>query len=152
MQEGDRDAVAALAEEAFGAYYRMDWAANADALRKASQAGNVVALVAERDGEVAGYGNLRSWPCGGWIDQIAAGASCRRQGIGRALLDRLLDEARKRGHWRVSLVVSEREEASRAFFAACGLEEAGRLRDEITPGVDGVLMTIVTDGALHPNP
>jgi hypothetical protein len=42
MEEGDRDAVAALAEQAFGGYYPMDWAANAGALLAASRAGRVV--------------------------------------------------------------------------------------------------------------
>ena len=55
----------------------------------------------------------------------------------RVAVAALAGEARERGWWRVSLVVSERE--------------AGRLRDEISPGVDGVPMTIVTDEALHPN-
>lgn len=147
----DAAALADLAREAFEGALPFDWRANAEALVKGCDAGRVAVGVAEEEGEVVGYANLRSWPGGGWIDQVAVRAGRRRRGIGRALLAWVLARARERGFWKVSLVVSAEDAGALAFWERLGFERVGRMRDEIRPGVDGVLLGLVVDLGLHPN-
>jgi ribosomal-protein-alanine N-acetyltransferase len=151
MCSDDVSVVAALSEEGFGDSYRFDWQANAKALHEAAAGGRAFAAVAETGGRVCGYCNLRSWPAGGWVDQIVVSKSGRRRGVGRALLDAVVVEAAKRGYWKVSLITSAGDPEARAFFEACGWEVVGQMKDEIKTGVNGILMSRVVDYGLHPN-
>jgi GNAT superfamily N-acetyltransferase len=83
-------------------------------LRSLLEAPNTRLLLAERDGELAGYlvvvvrerlplhiVHADSW----WeLDQIAVRASHRRQGVGRALVERLVADARAAGVRRLELM------------------------------------------------
>ena len=151
MIERDVPAVAALAEEGFAHFYQVDWRENARALYHAVLAARATVAVAESDEQVLGYCNLRSWPAGGWIDQIAVSKSKRRSGIGRTLLEAAMVAARERGFWKVSLITSEAEPEALSFFQACGWEIVGRMRDEIRQGVNGILLSRIVDYQLHPN-
>lgn len=151
MEAGDIPAIARLAEEAFSNTYRFDWEMNARSLHQAVTAGRAFVAVAEWDGEVVGYCNLRSWPAGGWIDQIAVSQAHRRQRVGRALLEAVLSEAAAREFWKVSLITSEKDPVARSFFERCGWELVGTMKDEIKKGVNGVLLSRVVDYRLHPN-
>jgi ribosomal protein S18 acetylase RimI-like enzyme len=147
----DVDAIARLSQEGFEGLYEFDWRANAEALLSASESGRVSLGIAEEAGTVVGYCNLRTWPAGGWIDQLVVSRSHRRRGIGRALVNFLLERARERGFWKVSLIVSESDSEALGFYGSYGFERAGRLRDEIKRGTDGVLMSYIVDYDLHPN-
>lgn len=151
MQPSDVQAVADLAEEGFRDLYPFDWLANAQALLAGCEAGRVFVGVAEAEGAVVGYCNLRGWPGGGWIDQIVVRADQRRKGIGRRLLQHVLNEAAQRGFWKVSLIVAETEQGTLAFYKSCGFEAEGILRDQIRRGINGVLLSYITDYDLHPN-
>ena len=152
MQDEDLLAVARLSEDAFRDTYRFDWQANAQALLDASRAGRVDVCVAERDDAVVGYCNLRAWPIGGWIDQIVVARDQRQKGIGRALLEATVVAARRRGYWKLSLVVSSVDAGALTFFRACGWDLVGTMTDEIARGIDGLLLSRIVDHALHPNP
>ncbi len=151
MQPADEPEIARLSEEGFKDSYPFDWSANASALRSGCEAGRVFVGIAEIGNEVVGYCNLRSWPGGGWIDQIVISGNHQRKGLGRILLDYVLSEAIKRGFWKVSLIVSEAEERTLRFYRSCGFEQEGVLRDQIRRGTHGILMSRLTDYSLHPN-
>jgi ribosomal protein S18 acetylase RimI-like enzyme len=151
MVERDVPAVGALAEEGFAHFYQIDWGENASALYNAVRAGRAIVTVAEEDGQVLAYCNLRSWPAGGWIDQIAVSRGKRRSGVGRALLEATIVAAHQRGFWKVSLITSEADPEALSFFHACGWEIVGRMRDEIKRGVNGLLLSRIVDYRLHPN-
>jgi L-amino acid N-acyltransferase YncA len=151
MTELDVPIVGALAEEGFGSFYQVDWQENARALYKAACERRAAVVVAELDGQVVGYCNLRSWPAGGWIDQIMVSGCKRRTGVGRTLLDAAISLARQRGFWKVSLITSEADPGTLSFFQTCGWNVVGRMKDEIRQGVNGVLLSRIVDYELHPN-
>ena len=151
MDGEDIGSVAKLSEEGFRDSYVFDWRANAEALHEGMVSGRAYVAVAELDGKVIGYCNLRGWPAGGWIDQIVVSSGERRHGVGRALLEAVMTAAAGRKFWKVSLITSEAGEAARSFFERCGWELVGTMKDEIKKGVNGVFLSRVVDYKLHPN-
>jgi GNAT superfamily N-acetyltransferase len=152
MVAGDVASIARLAEGGFGGTYPFDWALNAKALHEAASAGRAFVAVGEGAGEVVGYCNLRSWPAGGWVDQIVVTRSEQRRGVGRALLEAILNAARERKFWKVSLITSEADRGALRFFEECGWEVVGKMKDEIRKGENGILLSQIVDYELHPNP
>ncbi|SQD92497.1 conserved protein of unknown function [Candidatus Bipolaricaulis anaerobius] len=147
----DVQKVAVIAEQAFFQIYPFDWMANAEALAKASISQKATVLVAEIGEDIVGYCNLRKWPAGGWIDQIAVAQKNLRQGIGRTLVNHIISEARTKGYWKVSLITAESDVRSSRFFKACGFDVVGVMQDEIRKGENGILMSRIVDYSLHPN-
>ena len=147
----DIDSIANLSEEGFGQFYQFDWQANAVALYEAVVAGRAFVAVAEAGDEIVGYCNLRTWPVGGWVDQVVVSGGMRRQGVGRALIEAVVREAVRRKFWKVSLITSEGDAGTRLFFERCGWEVVGVMKDEIKRGVNGILMSRILDYRLHPN-
>jgi ribosomal-protein-alanine acetyltransferase len=76
-------------------------------------AGYVVALVAGSEADIA---------------DLAVAPWARRRGIGRALLDRMLEELASRSVRSVYLEVRESNRAARALYAARGFDAVGRRR------------------------
>lgn len=88
-------------------------------------------LVARRGGRVVGWASLtpvsRRPVYRGVADlslYVAAGA--RGQGIGRALLERLIAESEAAGFWTLQAGIFPENEASLALHLACGFREVGR--------------------------
>ena len=89
---------------------------------------DVVVLVAERDGVVAGYlyGSLeqRDWmalrDAAGVIHDVIVDPAQRRAGIGRALLLAGLEWLREHGAPRAVLSTAQRNEAAQRLFASVG--------------------------------
>jgi phosphinothricin acetyltransferase len=88
-------------------------------------------LVAERAGTVAGYayvGAYRARPAYDWCveDSIYIAPEFHRQGIGRLLLERLVDEAAARGYRQMIGVIGDTANAaSIAVHAAVGFRLVG---------------------------
>jgi len=87
-------------------------------------------LVAERDGSVVGWAALSpasSRPCyrgvGGVSVYVAAEA--RGEGIGRALLERLVERSEQEGYWTLTAGVFPENEASLGLHRACGFRTMG---------------------------
>ena len=100
---------------------RTDWAARmiADA--------HILARVAVRRGQIVAFARLDCGP-----DRVAEVTLCvapeyRRQGLGRAVLEAVVQEARQRGLRRLQAMVEPRSQESLQFFSACGFEEDGVL-------------------------
>ena len=90
-------------------------------------------LVAEDDGEVVGYAyatQFRDRPAylSTCENSIYMAASHIGQGVGRALLAALLDEAERAGFRQMVAVIGGAEPASVALHAKAGFVEAGRMK------------------------
>ena len=87
-------------------------------------------LVAEDAGVVIGWAGLsryRSRPCYDGIAEfsIYLDRAARGRGVGRILLDALVDVARQRGYWKLVSRIFPFNTASRALCRACGFREVG---------------------------
>jgi ribosomal protein S18 acetylase RimI-like enzyme len=100
-------------------------------------------LVAELDGAIAGWGKMEHptplpssdhvWHVTG----LAVDPAREGRGVGRALMEALIDEARARGGRRMTLRVFAPNERARRLYERLGFEVEGVLRDEFQVG-DGV--------------
>jgi RimJ/RimL family protein N-acetyltransferase len=109
-------------------------------------------LVAVVDGEVAGYVRVqqatrfRSSDHVLTINGVAVGPSRQGQGVGRALIEAAIAEARRRGARRLTLRVFSPNERARRLYESAGFVVEGVLREEFfLEGryVDDVLMAFV---------
>jgi ribosomal protein S18 acetylase RimI-like enzyme len=89
-------------------------------------------VVAELDGEIAGFGVLhvqnlveRDEP-GCEVAGLVVGERFRRRGIGEMLMQALEDEARARGGRVLVLNTAHRRADAHAFYEALGYEHTGR--------------------------
>ncbi|HUR92500.1 MAG TPA: ribosomal protein S18-alanine N-acetyltransferase [Gemmatimonadaceae bacterium] len=86
-------------------------------------------IVAEgRKGGVAGYAVLLRAADEAEVLNLAVPEDARRRGVGRALLDRLLHEARADGARTIYLEVRESNAAARGLYQSHGFVEVGRRR------------------------
>jgi ribosomal protein S18 acetylase RimI-like enzyme len=104
----------------------------AERIRRISDDPSTVLIVAEVDGEVAGFGVLHSQNLveldepGCEVAGLVVGARFRRQGIGELLMRALEQEARERGGRRLVLNTAHRRADAHAFYEALGYEHTGR--------------------------
>jgi [ribosomal protein S18]-alanine N-acetyltransferase len=85
------------------------------------------------------------------INNLAVRPALRCQGIGRHLLDRVLEEAAKLGAPRATLEVRRSNEAARRLYARAGFSEAGVRKSYYThPIEDGLIL--VREPALSGSP
>ncbi|MBQ8510259.1 MAG: ribosomal protein S18-alanine N-acetyltransferase [Clostridia bacterium] len=97
------------------------------------------ALAAEADGRVVGYVGMYLICGEGEITNLAVAASCRRQGIGEALMTEL---SQTEGLERLLLDVRQSNTAARALYEKCGFKVDGiRRRFYEKPAEDAVLMS-----------
>lgn len=86
-----------------------------------------VFLVAVVGGEVVGTGALVHEADGVTrVVRMSVDRRHRQEGIGRAILTRLLDHARSSGYRRVVLETNEGWDEAIAFYESCGFKETGR--------------------------
>jgi phosphinothricin acetyltransferase len=87
-------------------------------------------VVFVEDGRVLGWANLRAYrprECYAGIAEfsIYVHADRRGRGVGRALLGRLIEEARSRGYWKLLSRIFSFNTASLALCRAAGFREVG---------------------------
>ena len=87
-------------------------------------------LVAERDGSVVGWAALSpesSRHCyrGLAEESVYVAASAHGTGVGRALLERLVDLSERAGYWTLTAGVFPENVASLRLHRACGFREVG---------------------------
>ena len=108
-------------------------------------------LVAELDGELAGYvklGRPTEAPSNAHVQMvqgITVEPAFRGHGVGRALLDAAVSEARARGARRLTLRVLSHNDAALALYGSAGFVVEGVQREEfLLDGryVDDVLMAL----------
>ena len=89
-------------------------------------------VVADVDGTVAGLAHLQVGPTieydrpAAKLAALVVDESHRGEGIGRALVGAIEDEARLRGCELLYLTTSERREDAHSFYERIGLEHTGR--------------------------
>ena len=84
------------------------------------------ALARQRDGRLAGY--VVAWYVleEGELANLAVASAVRGQGVGRTLLDAMLQDAASRGTSQIYLEVRESNVAARQLYGSRGFEEVGR--------------------------
>ena len=97
-------------------------------------------LVAETDGRIQGYIGSQSVPPDCDILNLAVAPDARRQGLGRQLLQALLDALHRHGIERVFLEVRPTNVPARALYAALGFEEIGRRKESYVNPVEDALI------------
>lgn len=98
----------------------------------------------EEGGAVTGY--VVAWYVldEGELANLAVTPSSRRRGIGGALLDATLDDARKRGSNQIFLEVREGNDSARKLYRARGFEEVGRRKGYYRTPVEDALILCCT--------
>lgn len=77
------------------------------------------------------------------IQTIAVADSARRQGLGRVLMQRLIEEARQRGSSEVFLEVRADNPDAQALYASLGFEQLAVRPNYYQPdGVDAIVMRL----------
>lgn len=89
---------------------------------------------------VDGYVGLAAVPPEADVQTIAVAQRSQGRGLGRELLDALLEEAARRGCTQVFLEVLHSNEPAIALYERSGFERQGRRRDYYGPGADAVVM------------
>jgi L-amino acid N-acyltransferase YncA len=87
-------------------------------------------LVAERDGSVVGWAALSpmsSRCCYRGVGEVSVyvAEGARGEGVGRALLERLVERSEDEGYWTLSAGVFPENEASLRLHQACGFRRLG---------------------------
>lgn len=83
-------------------------------------------LVAEAEGKVVGYAVALEAADEGEILNLAVAEDGRRRGLGRALVEAIVDALTERGVQKVYLEVRESNAPARALYARFGFKEVGR--------------------------
>lgn len=99
-------------------------------------------LVGEEAGEVLGYAGMHCAAGECYVDNMAVFPEARRQGVGRKLMEALLQAAAARGGEFLSLEVRPSNLEALALYRGLGFREVGRRRrfyDD--PVEDGLLLT-----------
>jgi N-acetylglutamate synthase-like GNAT family acetyltransferase len=82
-------------------------------------------LVADDEGRVVGYVGLRRHPKSVELEPVVVAQDQRGRGVGRALVQRAVDEARVEGVRRVYVSPTGRNQDAIAFFHSVGLDTIG---------------------------
>ncbi len=103
---------------------------------------NAVFYVARWDGRVAGYAGMHCVAGECYMDNVAVFPEFRRQGAAAALLNALVEEARRRGGEFLSLEVRPSNVQAVKLYAGLGFREEGRRRNFYSsPTEDALLLT-----------
>ena len=82
-------------------------------------------FVADLDGKIVGYGGVYLILDEGQISNIAVLGSYRSKGIGKAILDAIIDLCKKEGCARITLELRKSNDAAHALYKKCGFVEVG---------------------------
>lgn len=125
--QGIEDRVATLETEPRSPQERRGWLAGRDARHPV--------LVAERDGQVIGWASLNAFNPRAAYDHVAdlsiyVERGLRGKGIGRALLARIIAEARQIGFHKIVLAAFPTNAAGMRLYEAMGFTRVGVYREQ----------------------
>ena len=101
-----------------------------------------VGVVCIRNGSVVAYGGMMLAPDEGQITNIAVRPSCRRQGLGRAVTEALVQLAQTRKLEQIALEVRASNEAAIALYRGLGFEKVGRRKNFYRQPTEDALVMI----------
>ena len=108
-----------------------------------------IALVAEANGNIAGFLVAALVPPETELESIAVAEEFQRRGVARALFERLVEEIRRRNSTQILLEVRFSNRAGRGFYTALGFREAGsRAGYYVDPVEDALVMRLELTGKL----
>jgi ribosomal-protein-alanine N-acetyltransferase len=143
MTTADMDEVMAIERTS----YRFPWSAGF--FLQELQVACARSVLAECDGRIVGY--VLYWILPGALDvhNIAVHVDFRRRGIGRVLLDRVIDEARRQSAARVTLEVRRSNLTAQKLYESVGFATSGVRKGYYSDdGEDALAMTLeLTPGA-----
>ncbi len=135
MQDGDLEQVADLEKCCFS----ESWSYGI--LESGLHSPYDVYYVFEQDGKIMGYCNLRLLAGEGEIQRIAVIEQYRRLGLGRKMMDAMVEYARANQAAAISLEVREGNRAARSLYESYGFQaEAVRRAYYHNPTEDAVIM------------
>jgi ribosomal-protein-alanine N-acetyltransferase len=127
-----------LSRWGWAAYYAELQGANRDLMLIAKPS------VVTESAPIAGYIVARDTAGELHINNVAVRAEYRRRGIGAALLNRILDEARRRKATAAFLEVRSANHAAQTLYEKCGFRAIARRADYYSdPREDAVVMSLV---------
>ena len=97
-------------------------------------------FAAVSEGKLVGYAGMQSVLDEGYMMDICVDPERRREGIARALMEKLLEGAEKAELSFVTLEVRTSNEPAKALYAALGFEQVGVRRDYYTAPVENALL------------
>ena len=104
--------------------------------------GRHVFLLWEDGGRVLGYAWYEFILDEGSVGDVAVAPEARHRGIGRALTEAMLADARARGLATLTLEVRQSNAPARTLYERCGFREVGRRRNYYEkPREDALLLT-----------
>ncbi len=137
IEQKDVESVVALERDTF----TDPWSENA--IGDTAHQNHAYILVAVQDDEFLGYCIAYRILDETEIARIAVKDSCRRQGVGRCLLDAVLEDCLAHGVRRILLDVRESNETARTFYENYGFHEDGVRRNYYErPKENAVLMSM----------
>lgn len=144
MEERHISAIARLEQACFA----HPW--SEQALRDELENEQAVFFVAEDEtGRLMGYTGMHVVLGECYMDNLAVDPSFRHKGVGRALLQALIDWVREHEGVFLTLEVRPSNEIARHLYTAMGLREVGRRPRYYTdPTEDALLMTVSFDSAV----
>ena len=144
MEERHIPAIAQLEQACFA----HPW--SEQALREELENEQAVFFVAEDEtGRLMGYTGMHVVLGECYMDNLAVDPSFRHKGVGRALLQALIDWARAHKGVFLTLEVRPSNEIARRLYTSIGFREVGRRPRYYTdPTEDALLMTVLFDTAV----
>ena len=131
------DAIARLEEQCFSSPWPREL------LERQLADGRHVLLCALWDGEVAGYAGFEYVLDEGYIGNVAVNRAYRRRGLGRALVDAMVEKAQELSLSFLTLEVRAGNEPARALYADRGFTAVGTRKNYYEkPTEDAILMTV----------
>ncbi len=100
-------------------------------------------LVALTEEHAVGYGQLMRWGRRGEISDLVVGEAWRGQGIGTAIVQRLLEIAREQGMGEVEIGAASSNPRAAALYQRLGFEEKRRLLLELGNGLELVIFFVM---------
>lgn len=97
-------------------------------------------FAAVSEGKLVGYAGMQSVLDEGYMMDICVDPERRREGIARALMEKLLEGAEKAELSFVTLEVRTSNEPAKALYASLGFEQVGVRRDYYTAPVENALL------------
>ncbi|MNO18390.1 Protease synthase and sporulation negative regulatory protein PAI 1 [compost metagenome] len=111
---------------------KMEWESREKYLQSCPPGNQIVAVIGEEIGGYIGFKPPTPLPSNAHVLElnIAIHPAYQRQGIGRVLMDALVQLAAERGVRKLSLRVLASNPGAVAFYESCGFVEQGRLVEE----------------------